>query len=654
MTKKHGSDLVGMTLATVGVVFGDIGTSPLYALNETKNSLGGKLSTENVFGMLSLFFWALAIIVTMKYIYLVMRADNKGEGGIFALLALLKNGNGNNSSDKTVIPKRSSKWVKVILPSLIVLGACLLYADGMITPAISVLSAWEGLEVSSKAFHPYIIPLTYLTLFGLFAIQRWGTDRVGNLFKPVMVVWFLVIGGLGLVQITKHPEIIQAVNPWYAIQFCVNHGSHTWIILGSVVLCITGGEALYADMGHFGAKPIRTAWFAVVYPSLLLNYFGQGAHLLSATADNGNNLFYAIVPKDLLIPMVILATAATVIASQALISGAFSLTRQAISLGLFPRLKIKHTNADHEGQIYIPFINWTLFIGCILLVQKFETSSALAAAYGIAVTGTMAITTIAFMQVAIDRMNWKPKVAVPICILFASVDLAFFGANTLKFWNGGYVPILIAICLFTLMYVWQWGRENLMLKAFTSSYSTSTRPRFTVQMAADLIGSKKSVGNHQLFLTSNPVRRLEDLVPLTLQLHIERHGKVPEAITFVTVLRSNNPSYYHTEKVILYQKDGCVIKSIITNFGYMREPEMGKEVEAQFIHRDGDLVVGEEFFINEAKNPFFRLAARLFSLILKISAPAYMYFGLGPQVKRLVKEIIPIHIGKKGDVRISP
>lgn len=657
--KKHGNSIIGLAFAALGVVFGDIGTSPLYALKETFFQQEHPLqrNSDNVLGALSLFFWSLAIVVTLKYIFIVMRAHNRGEGGIFALLALLKNGNAekteteNNDGDEVEV--KTNSWKKVILPGLVVLGACLLYADGVITPAISVLSAWEGLEVASEKFRSSVLPLTYATLVCLFAIQQWGTEKVGKLFGPIMVLWFLVIGGLGVLQIEQHSEVLMAANPWYAIRFCLLHGKHTFFVLGSVVLCITGGEALYADMGHFGSKPIRIAWFTLVYPAILLNYFGQGSKLLGTEEILNNHLFYSLVPESFLVPMVILATTATVIASQALISGAFSLTKQAISLGLFPRLKIIHTNAHHEGQIYIPFVNWVLLLGCILLVKSFETSGALAAAYGIAVTGTMAITTIAFMEVATERLKWNPSIIVPVCFALIAVDLTFFYANTLKFWHGGYVPVLIALVVFVLMRTWQWGREFILREA----YEASEKTRFDIREIVKMIESGSSVKHHRIFLTPTKICRTKDKIPLALQLHLERHNSVPERVTFITVETVNKPIYSDKrEEIIELHKgeNGQCIKSIVVRCGYMEEPRLAKIVASEFANHDGSLVVGEEFFLYEDASFFLRQAIRLFAFMIKLSIPAHMYFGLGSQLMRLVKEVIPIKIGKnKRNITIS-
>src|SRR3989344_5521050 len=417
---------VPFLIATLGVVYGAIGTSPLYALKETffgHHPL--ERTPENIFGALSLFFWSLIVVITFKYAFLIMRADNHGEGGIFALLGLLR------QQGDTIHPRRVA-WVSALL----LMGAALLYGDGVITPAISVLSAVEGLSVATPLLESLIVPITIGILIALFILQRKGTEGIGKLFGPVMVLWFLALAVLAVPQIVKNPSVLAALSPLPGMWFLMSHGWQSLFVLGSVVLCVTGGEALYADMGHFGVRTIRIAWLTFVLPSLTLNYFGQGARLLDPTPIAGNNLFYSLVPQPLLFPMIALATLATIIASQALITGSFSLTQQAIVLGVFPRLKIVHTNPQIEGQIYMPFINWSLLAGCVGLVLGFKSSGELAAAYGIAVTGTFAITTAAFYVIA-RSWGWNRHVIGPVCAVLIGVDLLFFTANMLKFFDGG-------------------------------------------------------------------------------------------------------------------------------------------------------------------------------------------------------------------------
>lgn len=435
-----------LLLGALGVVFGDIGTSPLYTMKEVFGGHHLALSQDNVLGILSLIFWSLMLVVSLKYVSVMMRADNKGEGGILALLALLQG--------HAPLGSRA-RW---LIMSLGFLGASLFFGDTLITPAISVLSAVEGLEMGAPALHPFIVPLALGILVGLFVIQQHGTASIGKLFGPVMLLWFGVLGLLGTLSILQHPQILAALLPVHAMHFFAAHGVASFLILGAVVLAITGAEALYADMGHFGRRPIQLVWFAYVLPALVLNYFGQGALLLS-NPEAVRNPFYLLAPEWALYPMIGLATAATVIASQAVISGAFSVTRQVIQMGYAPRLIIRHTSATAAGQIYIPFVNWTLAVGIALLVLGFQSSSNLAAAYGIAVTGTFAIDTLLLGLVM--RVQWDigPRVTLFTVLAFLTIDLAFFGANIVKIPDGGWFPLIAALMIFTLLVTWKRGRE---------------------------------------------------------------------------------------------------------------------------------------------------------------------------------------------------
>ncbi|HKJ74827.1 MAG TPA: KUP/HAK/KT family potassium transporter, partial [Alphaproteobacteria bacterium] len=423
-----------MSLTALGVVYGDIGTSPLYAFRQALS--GAEPSEDAVFGILSLIVWSLMIVVTLKYLLLLMRADNKGEGGILALLALLNPW------------RRPSGFKKTMLIGMGVFGAALLYGDGMITPAISVLSAVEGLETTAHGIEPFIIPITVVILLLLFTFQSRGTERVGKLFGPVTLVWFIVIAILGIIQIWQHPQILKALSPLYGVLFFASHGSTAFIVLGAVFLVVTGGEALYADMGHFGKEPIRLAWFACALPCLILNYFGQGA-LVLGDPIHASQSFYHLAPSWARYPLIGLATAATVIASQAVISGAFSLTRQAVRLGQCPRLRIVQTSSEETGQVYVPFINTTLAIATIGLVLSFRSSDNLAAAYGLAVSMTMVITTALAFFVMRERWKWSPLIYLPITLGLMVVDISFLGANALKFIEGGWFPLLIGGAAFT-------------------------------------------------------------------------------------------------------------------------------------------------------------------------------------------------------------
>ncbi len=451
MNQSHPENSTSRTLVlgALGVVFGDIGTSPLYTMKEVFGGHHLALSQDNVLGILSLIFWSLMLVVSIKYVSVMMRADNKGEGGILALLALLQG--------HAPLGSRA-RW---LIMSLGFLGASLFFGDTLITPAISVLSAVEGLEMGAPALHPFIVPLALGILVGLFVIQQHGTASIGKLFGPVMVLWFGVLGLLGTLSILQYPQILAALLPIHAVHFFAAHGTASFLILGAVVLAITGAEALYADMGHFGRRPIQLVWFAYVLPALVLNYFGQGA-LLLANPEAVRNPFYMLAPEWALYPMIGLATAATVIASQAVISGAFSVTRQVIQMGYAPRLIIRHTSATEAGQIYIPFVNWTLAIGIALLVLGFQSSSNLAAAYGIAVTGTFAIDTLLLGLVM--RVQWDigPRVTLFTVLTFLTIDLAFFGANIVKIPDGGWFPLIAALMIFTLLVTWKRGREIVM------------------------------------------------------------------------------------------------------------------------------------------------------------------------------------------------
>jgi KUP system potassium uptake protein len=441
-----------MAISALGVVYGDIGTSPLYALKEALHHGHSLLINEStIFGILSLVFWSLALVITVKYLSFILKADNRGEGGILALTALITGENEQN------------KYKLKYLILLGIFGTSLLYGDGIITPAISVLSAVEGLELITPMFNTYIIPITIIILISLFSIQRFGTSTMGKVFGPITLLWFITLGGLGLYNILKFPTILNAMNPKYAIDFFIINQWKGFLVLGSVFLVVTGGEALYSDLGHFGRKPIARAWFFIALPCLLLNYFGQGA-FISIVPTGIKNPFFLMAPSWMLTPLVILATMATVIASQALITGVFSITMHAVHLGYIPRVLIKHTSKEEYGQIYVKSVNYFLMIACIALVLVFKTSSNLAAAYGIAVTMTMMITTILFYVVARNKFKWSALKAILICSVFLIFDIAFLGANILKVFDGGWVPLLVGILILVYMTTWKRGRELLEIR----------------------------------------------------------------------------------------------------------------------------------------------------------------------------------------------
>jgi KUP system potassium uptake protein len=544
--------LAALSLGALGVVFGDIGTSPLYTLRECMMAAGGpKATVDDLFGILSLMFWSLIMVVTVKYLTFVMQADHHGEGGIFALLA--------------IVPERfrvtAAKTGKVTgMALLAVIGAALLYGDGVITPAISVLSAVEGLAIASPRLSPVVVPLTCVILAGLFSIQRRGTGDVGKLFGPVMVLWFATLAGLGIFHIAQDPKVLAALSPYYGIAFFVRHGIRGALILGSVVLVVTGGEALYADMGHFGVRPIRLAWTGFVLPSLVLGYFGQGA-LLLRDPKAVDNPFFALVPGGWpTLALVLLSSAATVIASQALISGAFSLTRQAMLLGYLPRVTVKHTAFHTEGQIYIPEVNRLLGIGCIVLVLTFRESVKLAAAYGIAVTGTMAITSILYYIVARYTWGWPKWKAGLILALFLSFDFPFFAANLFKFFEGGYVPMLIGAALIAGMLIWSRGRTALM-DQYSSRY-----PSF--EQAHSLIDQHLTarVPGAAIFLAPSSAH-----VPPILVHHVERSRSLHQVVVLLTVEEATTP-VVAKEKRYRVEKLCEGFYRLIVQFGYMEEP----------------------------------------------------------------------------------
>ena len=547
---SHDSKLAAITIAAIGVVYGDIGTSPLYAMRECfSGSYFVSPIHDNVLGILSLIFWSLIIVISIKYIIFVMRADNRGEGGILALMALVLH------------HFRGTDRQRQRLIMMGLFGATLFYGDGVITPAISVLSAVEGLHLATPVLTPYVIPITVLILVGLFAAQSHGTARVGAFFGPVMLLWFAILALLGLINMMKAPQVLAAFDPEYAMRFFATNRGHGFLVLGAVFLVMTGGEALYADMGHFGKLPIRLAWFTLVLPAILLNYLGQGALLLS-NPDAIANPFYLLAPSWALYPLVALATIATVIASQAVISGVFSMTRQAVQLGFCPHIEIRHTSASEIGQIYLPGANWGLLIGVLVLVLGFESSSNLAAAYGIAVTITMVITTLLVLVLARRAWGWNGfKLGLGI-VFFLLVDLAFFSANALKIGHGGWIALLIGAVIFTLMVTWKDGRallnqrlrENAMpLDLFLQSLTR---------------GSTLRVPGTAVFLTSTP-----DGVPNAL-LHNLKHNKVVhERLVLLTVVTEEIPRVEDRDRVTVHCL-GSNTYRIIIRYGFTEDPDL--------------------------------------------------------------------------------
>jgi KUP system potassium uptake protein len=541
-------------LAVLGVVYGDIGTSPLYAFKASMSFIGGHGIVEGeVLGIMSLIFWSLILIVTVKYVLLVMRAANRGEGGILALMAL---------AQRVSVGAR----VRTALALIGITGACLFFGDGVITPAISVLSAVEGLEVTAPQLREAVIPISVVVIVALFAVQWFGTGRVGRVFGPVMAVWFAAIGVLGLVQIVQHPAILLAISPHHAVIFCMVHGWLAFLSLGAVVLSVTGAEALYADMGHFGARPIRRSWLWFVLPCLLLNYFGQGA--LVITHPNAiENPFYRLVPDVLNIPFVVLATFATVIASQALISGAYSMARQCTLLGFLPRMTVRHTSQTEEGQIYMPQVNAALALGVLVLVFAFRSSDNLAAAYGIAVTGTFICTAILATVVFRRQFHWSRAAAISVFGFFLIIDTVFFAANALKIPEGGWVPLVLGMALMALMTSWKrgrdlvlarWRQDSLPLASFLTRLPQSRTIR---------------VPGMAVFLTGNP-----DYVPTAL-LHNLKHNKVlHERVLFVTVQTLDEPEA-GTERRCDVTELATGIHRVILRYGFMESPNIPRALE---------------------------------------------------------------------------
>lgn len=549
------SSLAALTLGAIGVVYGDIGTSVLYAVKEVFGSGHVPFTHANVYGVLSILFWTLTVIVSLKYVVLVLRADNNGEGGLIAMLALAS----------TAVKDRPA--LRHGLLAIGIFGTALFYGDGVITPAISVLSAVEGLEVISPHFKHYVVPITLLVLFALFAVQKRGTSGIGRFFGPITLVWFLTIAALGVAQIVGHPEILGAINPLHALRFMWAQPGTTFIILGAVVLCVTGAEALYADLGHFGKRPIRLAWFSVVMPCLTLNYFGQGALLLADPAAV-KNPFFNMAPEWMLLPLVCLATMATVIASQALITGAFSVTKQAIQLGYLPRLKVQHTSVRHTGQIYMPFVNWSLFVAIVLAVVMFKSSTNLAAAYGIAVTLDMLITTVLTFYVI--RYSWKYPLWVCLAAtgFFFLVDLAFFSSNLLKLFAGGWFPLLIGGAVFTLMMTWKQGRALMYEKQHAESIELGSF------LDALFVAPPARVEGTAVFLTADT-----GTVPNAM-LHNLKHNKVLHAQNLFVTVRSHEVPWIGLDRRLQIEALGHDCWQVVVNYGFKNDQDLPEALAA--------------------------------------------------------------------------
>ena len=601
-----------LALAALGVVFGDIGTSPLYSFKEC---VGGHhhvpVAVESVLGVGSLILWSLILIVAVKYLTFVLKADNHGEGGVLALLALVP--------DKSGLRGRIT-W----LAALILLGGALLYGDGLITPAISVLSAVEGLSVATDAFDRLVVPLTCAILFALFLIQRRGTQRVGHLFGPVMILWFLALAGLGIAAIVRHPAALVAVDPRYAIRFLAHtEGTRALWVLGSVVLAITGCEALYADMGHFGKRPIKICWYGLVMPALALNYIGQAA-VLMADPSKAANPFFALVPRGIwTYVLVVLATAATVIASQALISGVYSLTNQAIQLGFFPRVTVRHTSRATEGQIFLPEINWGLALACIALVLAFRESGRLAAAYGMAVTGTMAITSVGFYVVATRTWGWSRWRAVPLLLFFLCLDLPFLVSNLMKFFEGAWIPLAIGAGLFAVMVTWKRGRSLLAIRfreravPMAEFFSLVDDPR-TVR-----------VEGTSVFMASSP-----DFVPPILVHHLRNNRALHDLVILLTVASSHAPAVRGSERVRVAPL-GKGVWRVVATYGFMEQPDAPAVIrsvcgtELPFFDTDDVIYyIGRETFVASDHGGMSRPEELLFAFLSRNALSATAYFRI--------------------------
>ena len=605
----HKQRLLLLCLASLGIVYGDIGTSPLYALRECFYGPHGIPPTPaNVVGVLSLILWSLLLIISVKYLILILRADNRGEGGILALATLV-----------TDVVKRGKIFFLLGL-----FGAALLYADGMITPAISVMSAVEGLDIATPLFSRYVVPIAIVILIGLFLFQSRGTTGVGKVFGPVTLLWFVVIAFLGIQQILRVPEVLQAINPLQAVQFFLNNGSRGFLVLGAVFLAITGGEALYADIGHFGTRPIRLTWFAVVLPALVLNYFGQGALLLSEP-EAAVNPFFRMTPGWALFPMVILATAAAVIASQAIISGAFSLTMQAIQLGYMPRLKVNYTSARIIGQIYVPVVNWALMLSCIGLVLGFGSSSNLAAAYGVAITTTMLITTILFYVVARRRWHWPAAAAIPVAAFFIIIDLTFFTANMLKVAHGGWFPLLVSAAILFLMLTWRKGRRVLRGRLGEMCLPLDD---FLSDLKSQNITRVPGTG---VYMSGN-----RHGTPLAM-LHNLKHNKVlHEQVVVLTVRTEEVPYLTNSKDRVAIEKLEGGFWRVQVHFGFMEKPDVPSALEGvkgtgvRFTPMRTTYFIGRETILATRKLGLSSWRGSIFAWMTRNAGDVTSYFCLPP------------------------
>jgi len=612
-SKPRGRYLAFLALAALGVVYGDIGTSPLYAMREAFHGPHAiPVTPGNVLGVLSLIFWSLVLIVTVKYHVVIIRADNKGEGGVLALMALVQG----RRQARGLSPRR-------IMIVLGIFGAALLYADGALTPAISVLSAVEGLEVAAPGLHSWIIPITLTILIGLFLFQKRGTTGIGTIFGPVMLVWFAVLAVLGLNGILQHPAVLSAVLPSHAFTFITEDPERGLLVLGAVFLVVTGGEALYADLGHFGHTAIQIAWFTIPLPALMLNYFGQGALLLTSP-EAASNPFYRLAPPEALYALIPLATAAAIIASQAVISGAFSLTRQAVQLGYMPRMEIEHTSSREIGQIYVPAVNWLLMVLTIFFVIGFRTSSNLAGAYGVALATLMALTTVMFYVMSREVWDWSLPKAAAVSGLFLVVDLTFLAANALKIWHGGWVPLAIAIALYFVMITWKRGREILAKRMMEKTVPLKL-------LLADLAAEPPiRVPGTAVFMYGT-----SDGTPPAL-VHNLAHNKVlHEKIVFLTVITEDEP-HVGPEQRVTVKRSGKGFHTVVARYGFMQDPDINEILAACNAHGLSIPVEGTTFFLGRetliaSDRPGMAMwRERLFSFMSRNALRATAFFKIPP------------------------
>jgi KUP system potassium uptake protein len=675
----HGHTMLSVAFALLvvqacGVVYGDIGTSVLYTLREIffgAHTFGHvPIMRDHVIGAVSLIFWALLLLITLKYIGFVLYADHHGEGGVFALIGRLHGATYRGAG---------------VVTSLLILAAGLLYGDGLITPAISILSAVEGLEYMTDRFTPYVMWIAAGLVLALFAVQRQGTGKVGLWFGWCVVLWLVTIGLIGAIQVWRQPQILLAVNPWYGIAFLKTLGwSTSLVVLGFVMLAVTGGEAMYADMGHFGRLPIQVGWLGLAYPCLLLNYGGQGAFLLGQLEDSVSlpptlHVFYAtfnnVVPGiGPLVLMVGLATLATIIASQALISGAYSLTAQAIALGYGGRMAITHTSEEHEGQIYIRTLNWLLCAGCLVLIFAFRSSSHLASAYGLAVSGVMLSTSLAMIPLAILHWRWSVWRASLLFGGFACLEGMFLLANSLKFWEGGFVPLAVGLGLFVAMSNYRWGRMGLLAPAY-AAYATTRDMRWFLALKQRLMDHGGMLHEHtrdlkeaertDIFLTSRPVLKETDGVPVILRAYLKRHGTVAKNLILLTIDQQHVPVVAPARQYDITPV-GANVWVIVAHFGFMQQPDIPRMLHEANAHPDlchldlslANIEIGEEELLVDPQTPWWRkLWVGVFALQLKLSVPAHRYFGLEwdhpmstgfAGIEHLSKTVVPVLIHRSG------